>query len=216
MSIYSDTNSYGLAVVDITTGEFQVTEIKEAGIQKKLMDELAKYNPTELICNKEFIGSQNIIEEIRNRFHTFINEYNEWSFDYEIANKNLLGHFHVHSLDGLGLKEFSIGISAAGALLEYLRDTQKVSLGHILEITPYYIDEFMRLDISSRRNLELTETLREKSRKGSLIWVLDKTKTAMGARLLRKWLEQPLLDINEIRKRLNGVEEFKNDSLLRE
>lgn len=216
MSIYSDTNSYGIAVVDITTGEFRVTEIAGSGIQKKLMEEIAKYNPAELICNKDFTNFQSLIEEIKNRFHTFINEYNEWSFDYETAYKRLCEHFHVHHLDGLGLKEFSSGISASGALLEYLNDTQKVNLGHVVEITPYYIEEYMRLDISSRRNLELTETLREKSRKGSLLWVLDRTKTAMGARLLRKWLEQPLLDVKQIRKRLDGVEEFKNNAILRE
>ncbi|NLK96985.1 DNA mismatch repair protein MutS [Defluviitalea saccharophila] len=216
MSIYSDAHSYGIAIVDITTGEFRVTEITGSGIQKKLMEEIAKYSPAELICNKDFANAQSLIEEIRNRFHTYINEYNEWSFDYETAYKKLCEHFHVHHLDGLGLKEFSHGISASGALLEYLNDTQKVNLGHVVEITPYYIDEFMRLDISSRRNLELTETLREKSRKGSLLWVLDKTKTAMGARLLRKWLEQPLLDAIQIRKRLDGVEEFKNNAILRE
>jgi len=216
LSIFASKDGYGLGVVDITTGEFQVTEIKEVSNQKKLLDEIAKYNPAELLSNSEFNKSADLIEEIKNRFHTFINEYGDWAFDYDSSYKILSEHFKVHSLDGLGLKEFRLGICACGALLQYLRETQKVNLSHVTEITPYYIEEFMILDLSSRRNLELTETLREKSRKGSLLWVLDKTKTAMGARLLRKWLEQPLLDVNEIHKRLDGVEEFKNNPILRE
>lgn len=216
LSIFSSKKAYGLGVIDITTGEFQVTEIKESLSQKKLLDEIAKYNPAELICNSELIKDTSLVEEIKNRFNTFINEYGDWAFDYDSSYKVLTEHFKVHNLDGLGLKEFTTGISACGALLQYLRDTQKVNLSHVTEITPYYIEEFMILDISSRRNLELTETLREKSRRGSLLWVLDKTKTAMGARLLRKWLEQPLLDVKEINKRLNGVEEFKNNPILKE
>nr|WP_330381818.1 DNA mismatch repair protein MutS [Defluviitalea phaphyphila] len=216
ISVYSNINSYGIGIVDVTTGEFHVTEITGVNSNRKLLDEIAKYKPSEIICNEEFINSKEIIKEIKNRFHTYINQYHEWSFDYEICYKKLLNHFKVQSLDGLGLKEFNFGICAAGSLLEYLSETQKISMGNITGITPYFIDEFMRLDISSRRNLELTETLREKTRKGSLLWVLDKTKTAMGARLLRKWLEQPLLKKEEIKKRLDGVENFKNNPMLRE
>ena len=216
LSIFMGSLGYGLGVVDITTGEFQVTEIMELPHTKRLLDEIAKYNPAEIICNKDFALQKEILVEIENRYNTYINEHNEWSFEYETAYKMLCQHFYVHNLDGLGLKEFTLGISACGALLQYLGETQKISLAHVNEITPYYTDAYMRLDLSTRRNLELTETLREKTRKGSLLWVLDKTKTAMGARLLRKWLEQPLIDVHEINKRLDGVGEFKDKPIPRE
>jgi len=200
----------GISVVDITTGEFLTTEFND---KSKIMDEIAKYSPVELIYSEYF---EEEIENIKARFNTFSNKCAEWNFDYEVCYNKLCDHFKVISLDGHGLNEYFAGITAAGALLNYLYETQKRDLNHISKIKPYLINDFMMLDISSRRNLELIETLREKNRQGSLLWVLDKTKTAMGGRMLRKWLEQPLLNKTEINKRLNGVEEFLNAIIVRE
>lgn len=122
--------------------------------------------------------------------------------------KNNLEHFEVASLSALSLDSYSTGISAAGGLLLYLLETQKNSLAHINTIKPYETNDYMFLDRATRRNLELTETLREKNKRGSLLWVLDKTKTAMGARTLRSFVEQPLINSKEINKRLDAVEEF--------
>ncbi|MBR5467753.1 MAG: DNA mismatch repair protein MutS, partial [Firmicutes bacterium] len=140
----------------------------------------------------------------------------DWMFEYSTAAKALCRHFNISSVDGLGLKGKTLLVASCGALFEYLTQTQKNDLNHISSVKVYSSAQFMLLDVSSRRNLELTETLREKNKKGSLLWVLDKTKTAMGARLLRKWIEQPLTDITEIRKRLDAVGELKDEFFMRE
>lgn len=213
MSIYMLNNKYGISIVDVTTGEFLTTLLDNS--DNKLIDEIGHFNPAEIICNEDFINSD-IAINIKDRFNIFINIYHKWAFEYDTAYKNLCQHFSVVSLDGYGLKGMNLCISSSGALMQYLLETQKTNLGHILRISIYSTSQYMMLDISSRRNLELTETFREKSRKGSLLWVLDKTKSALGARLLRKWIEQPLLNTDEIIKRINGVEEFKENPIFRE
>ncbi len=210
MSIYLLNDKYGIAIADISTGEFLTTQLN-ADDSNKLIDEIGRFSPSEIICN-----DISICQNIKDRFDIFINEFHKWSFEYQTAYKNLCSHFSVTSLDGFGLKDMKLSISASGALILYLIETQKTNLAHILSITIYSDSKYMMLDINSRRNLELTETLREKSRKGSLLWVLDKTKSVLGARLLRKWIEEPLLDINEIKKRLDSVEELKSELLIRE
>ncbi len=213
MCIYMQKEDYGVSIVDVTTGEFLVTQMNSS--DNRVIDEIGHFMPAEIICNEEFFNS-NLAENIKNRFNIFINVYFKWAFDYNTANKKLCQHFSVLSLDGFGLKGEKLAISSAGAILQYLLDTQRTNLSQIITISNYLTNQYMLLDISSRRNLELCETLREKSRKGSLLWVLDKTKTVLGARLIRKWIEQPLLDINQIQKRLNSVEEMKKNALLRE
>ncbi len=213
--VYQKDNRYGFSIVDVTTGEFLVTQWNDDQNSRKLMDELGKYEPQEMICNSVFMTDEKQIKEIKRRFHCFINVYEDWHFEPSSCYQKLCQHFQVHSLAGLGLSELTIGISAAGALLQYLQETQKINLSHLSQITPYFSHQYMMLDISTRRNLELVETLREKQRKGSLLWVLDQTKTAMGSRLLRKWIEQPLLNPEEIVTRLDGVEEFKEEPILR-
>ena len=133
-----------------------------------------------------------------------------------ICEKTLKEHFHCGTLEGLGIGDYDCGMVAAGALLQYLKETQKTSLAHMSRLTPYTTGKYMLLDSSTRRNLELCETLREKQKRGSLLWVLDKTKTAMGARNLRKYIEQPLIDKNSINKRLDAVEELKIQAINRE
>ena len=119
-------------------------------------------------------------------------------------------------MEGLGIADYNCGTIAAGALFQYLHETQKSDLSHMNSITPYVTDKYMLIDSSSRRNLELVETLREKQKRGSLLWVLDKTRTAMGARLLRSYVEQPLIDEDEINARLDAVEALTGQAMLRE
>ena len=194
----------GLAATDVTTGDFYLTEVEDT---KKLMDELMKYEPSEIICNEAFLVSGMDIGDLRGRLHISVNALEARYFDDEGCKKCLTEHFKVSSLIGLGVEDFPTGIIAAGAILQYLYETQKTTLSHFTRLTPYLTSKYMLLDSSTRRNLELTETLREKQKRGSLLWVLDKTKTAMGARTLRSFIEQPLIDKGEIEKRLDAIEE---------
>ena len=213
MCIVCMEDRYGLSVADISTVEYLVTELDS---EKKLLDEINKFSPSEIICNHSFYVSGVDIEDMKERLHISVFSLDSWYFDDALCARNLMEHFHVSSLSGLGLDAYSCGIIAAGALLQYLIETQKTSIANLTALTPYSISRYMVLDSSTRRNLELCETLREKNKRGSLLWVLDKTKTAMGARLLRRYLEQPLIEKEEIMQRLDAVEELKNNAITRE
>lgn len=205
-------NIFGLAACDVSTGEFSTTEIEDGSISS-LLDELAKYNPSEIIISKTLENSE-IVSLINSKFTSFVNILDPWIFEYDYCNKKVSDHFNIITLESLGLTRQAI-VTACGSLFEYLYSTQKVNLGHINSINIYSLTNYMVLDSSTRRNLELTETMREKSRKGSLLGVLDKTLTSMGSRLIRKWIEQPLIDIKNIRDRLDAVKEIKDNILLR-
>ena len=213
MCIVCMEDRYGLSVADISTGEYLVTELDG---EKKLLDEINKFSPSEIICNHSFYVSGVDIEDMKERLHISVFSLDSWYFDDALCARNLMEHFHVSSLSGLGLDAYSCGIIAAGALLQYLIETQKTSIANLTALTPYSISKYMVLDSSTRRNLELCETLREKNKRGSLLWVLDKTKTAMGARMLRRYLEQPLIEKEEIMQRLDAVEELKDNAITRE
>lgn len=213
MCIICMEDRYGLSVADISTGEYLVTELDG---EKKLLDEINKFSPSEIICNHSFYVSGVDIEDMKERLHISVFSLDSWYFDDALCAQNLMEHFHVSSLSGLGLDAYSCGIIAAGALLQYLIETQKTSIANLTALTPYSISKYMVLDSSTRRNLELCETLREKKKRGSLLWVLDKTKTAMGARMLRRYLEQPLIEKEEIMQRLDAVEELKDNAITRE
>ncbi len=204
---------FGLAVADVTTGDYFVTELDQ---ERKLMDEIAKFAPSEIICNESLLMSGVDLDDLKNRLGLAVYALDAWYFDDGLCVKALKEHFKVNSLEGLGLADFNCGQISAGALLQYLYETQKNSLAHLSHISTYTTGKYMLLDSSSRRNLELCETLREKQKRGSLLWVLDKTKTAMGARMLRSFVEQPLIDKAEIVKRLDAVEELKNNAICRE
>jgi DNA mismatch repair protein MutS len=206
-------NNIGIAVADVTTGDFYMTEVD--GLSK-LMDELYKYMPTEIICNDAFIMSGFDVDDLKNRLKMVVYALEPWYFDEDGCRKCLMEHFKVNTLKGLGIEDFPSGVIASGALMQYLLETQKTQLSHINHITPYLASRFMLLDSSTRRNLELTETLREKQKRGSLLWVLDKTKTAMGARQLRSYIEQPLIDKGDINDRLDVVEELCKNSVSRD
>ena len=210
--VYMD-DQYGLAVADVTTGDYFVTELDSA---RKLMDEIAKYAPSEIICNESLYVSGIDLEDLKERLGITIYPLDSWYFDDNSCEKVLKEHFKVASLEALGIGDYNSGAIGAGALLQYLYDTQKNSLSHLTGITGYTTGKYMLLDSSSRRNLELCETLREKQKRGSLLWVLDKTKTAMGARTLRSYIEQPLIHKDEIVKRLEAVAELKDNAITRE
>ena len=203
----------GLAIADITTGDFLVTEVLR---ERTLLDEINKFSPSEIICNESFYMSGIDLEELKNRYHLVITSLDNRFFQEERCRSVLREHFRVGSLNGLGLADYDCGVVAAGAILEYLYDTQKSNLENMTTITPYSTGQFMIVDTSTRRNLELIETLREKQKRGSLLWVLDKTRTAMGARLLRTWVEQPLIDKEEIIRRQNAIEELNLNYICRE
>lgn len=156
------------------------------------------------------------LKDLKERFHMAVYSLESWYFDDTACREKLMEHFKVSSLAGLGLSDYDCGVLSAGALLQYLLETQKNDLSHMTRITPYTTGKYMMLDSSTRRNLELCETLREKQKRGSLLWVLDKTKTAMGARMLRKFIEQPLIEKQEILRRLDAVEELKQSAISRE
>ena len=204
---------FGMAVADVTTGDYFVTELDDA---RKLMDEIAKFSPSEIICNESLYVSGIDLEDLRHRLGIAIYALDSWYFDDAMCTKALKEHFKVSSLEGLGLSDFNCGMIGAGALLQYLYETQKNDLTHLSHISCYTTGKYMLLDSSSRRNLELCETLREKQKRGSLLWVLDKTKTAMGARMLRSFVEQPLIDKNTILQRLDAVSELKENAICRE
>lgn len=203
----------GVSVADVTTGDYYLTEVEDI---RKLQDEINKYEPSELICNEQFFVSGYEIEDLKNRLHVTVYSLSPHYFDEDSCRKTLLKHFHVNTLTGLGIEDFPTGIIAAGALLQYLYETQKTSLAHFTHLYPYLTSKYMLLDSSTRRNLELTETLREKQKKGSLLGVLDRTKTAMGGRLLRKYIEQPLIDRQKIEEHLDAVEALEKKSVDRD
>ena len=210
--VYSD-KSYGISVVDVSTGDFMLTEVSDI---KNLTDEVFKYMPSEIICNETFYMSGIDLDDIRNRVHTAISALPNHYFSDDVCINAIKEHFKVDRISGLGIEEYGNGITAAGAVLIYLTETQKNSLSNITRIMPYQTGRYMILDTSTRRNLELTETLREKQKRGSLLWVLDKTKTAMGARTLRMYIEQPLIERGEIIKRQSAIEELNNEYINRE
>ena len=213
MAVVHTTNAYGISIVDVTTGDYYVTEVDT---ERKLMDEIYKWAPSEIICNDTFFVSGIDIEALKNFNNMTLSPIEPWYFDDELCVRALKEHFKVASINGLGLKDYTIGVIAAGCVMQFLSETQKISLAHITKLTPYTYEKYMLLDSSTVRNLELTETIREKQKRGSLLWVLDKTKTAMGARLLRSYMEQPLIDFTMINQRLEAVSELKDNMISRE
>ncbi len=216
MCIYKSGIFYGVTVCDISTGDFRTTQIKDNNNFALLMDEISRYSPAELIVNPMMYECSEEIEKIRMRFDVYITKLEEEEFAenedttaiaYNLVNDN---DDKVDSFDGMELCRFS-----TNAMIRYLQDTQKTNLDHINKLVIYNVTKYMSLDINARRNLEITEKLRDKSKKGTLLWVLDKTATAMGGRMLRRWLSDPLVDDVQINKRLNAVEELKNNIILR-
>ncbi len=213
MSVAYFTEKIGISIADVTTGDYYVTEVEDS---RRLLDEVNKYAPSEIISNDAFLVSGIDLNDLKHRLGITVYSLEPHYFDEEACKKCLMKHFKVSVLTGLGIDDFPTGTIAAGVLLQYLYETQKNSLGHFTHLYPYLTSKYMMLDSSTRRNLELTETLREKQKRGSLLWVLDKTKTAMGARTLRSYIEQPLIDKGEMEKRLDAVAELCKDTVSRD
>lgn len=206
-------DSFGVSTADITTGECMVTELDR---ERKLLDEINRFMPAEIICNQAFLVSGVDSKDLHTRLGICINALEDGFFDDGTCRKILMEHFHVSSAQELGTDGCESGMIAAGALFQYLYETQKSNMSHMTSLKPYITERFMVIDSSSRRNLELVETLREKQKRGSLLWVLDKTKTAMGARLMRSYVEQPLIDAEEIERRLGAVEALSEQAMIRD
>ena len=215
MSIYKEGIYFGLAVCDISTGDFYATEIREENNFAKLIDEISRYNPSELVINKMMNESTEELAYIKQRFNCFISTEDEFDSDYQKIDREFdLRDDKGESISTIKTKLFAV--SAINGLMYYIEDTQKSKLENLNQITIYNTTKYMSLDLNARRNLELTEKMRDKSKKGTLLWVLDKTDTSMGGRLLRRWISDPLIDVKDINKRLEAVKELKNSPMLRD
>lgn len=205
---------FGLAVLDVTTADFRVIEFEQI---QDLMNELYRLHPSEILTSPKFKEKHpELFEEIRQSYEFLLSTYDDWRFEHQTAHDFLLAQFAVHNLDGFGLKGMVAGINAAGALLNYLQEVLCLPIGHIQEIHTYFTSQYMSLDRSTQRNLELTESLQDGSRKNTLLGLLDRTKTPMGARLMRHWVKQPLLYVDEISKRQNAIQAFFNSAIAME
>ena len=217
MSIYKTGLYFGISASDISTGEFYSCQIKEKNNFSLLLDEISRFNPAEIVVNKMMNESNAEICEIKTRFpNAYITTCEEGYFSEDtlkVKNNFLLVNEKQEEIENVN--EHLLEVASINALKEYLENTQMTDLAHINKIVIYSVSKYMALDINARRNLEITEKLRDKSKKGTLLWVLDKTSTSMGGRMLRRWLNDPLIDVNEINKRLDSVEELKNDIMLR-
>lgn len=215
MSVYKKGIYFGIAICDISTGDFYSTRIAENNNFAVLLDELAKFGPAEIVVNSFLYNSIEEINEIRKRFNLYINNFDDENFKFD--TENLLQNYKLENenTEIKDLKNYELETIAINALLVYLKQTQKIKLDHINRIRFYNLQKYMTLDITARRNLELLERQHDKGKKGTLLWVLDKTSTSMGGRKIRKWIGEPLLDVNQINKRLNAVRELKENSILR-
>ncbi len=216
MSIFKKGTFFGIAVCDISTGDFYATEIKEDNNFQRLLDEISRYSPSEIIANNMLYDCEEEINKIKERFDVYISTEDEEKFSE--STKDILEQYSLltdtgKTIDKIDDKLFTI--CAINGLIAYINDTQKTKLEHLNKIIIYTITKYMSLDINARRNLELTEKLRDKNKKGTLLWVLDKTSTSMGGRLLRRWISDPLIDENEIESRLEAVKELKENIILR-
>ncbi len=213
MCLVCDQQDFGLAVCDLSTGEFRATQL---GGLEDLMDEMNRFGPSEIISNEAFPICGVDLDYVREKIGAAVTTMPSYYFDSDHCRQLICDQYHRMDLAGMGLTDYPLAVIASGALLQYLHETQKTSLSHLMEIIPYSTEAYMVLDSATRRNLELSETLREKKKKGSLLWVLDKTKTAMGARQLRKMVDQPLIQKSAINRRLDCVEMLKDNIMARE
>ncbi len=213
-AVSMDKENYGLCFVDASTGELHLTDVSGDNTAKRVIDELGKYNPREIIATGEIHKKEEITEFIKNRLSSVITERPPQSFDASYTKNLILDHFSVISVRSLGVEEGSVAAAALGAAVEYLKNTGVTGNTSVKKVDFYTEEQFMKLDINTLRNLELIETMRQKAKRGSLLWVLDKTRTAMGKRLIRSWTEKPLMSIAEITLRQNAVGELIENTFM--
>ncbi len=209
--IYGSGDNFGFAVSDVSTGEIYITEINGAD---EVMNEIARYEPKEILANSA--AASVLSAQVEMRFHISIDECTDDFFEQSDFEQKILTQFNKNNLSEIGLDKKKYAVYAAGAMIEYLEHTQKTSLSYINTITSYEVNQYMDIDVNTRRNLEITETMRDKAKRGSLLWVLDHTQTSMGARLLKQWVEKPLINSMEINKRLQSVRELTDKIMLRD
>lgn len=196
----------GFAILDLTTADFRVIEFNN---EHDLLNEIIRVRPAEFIIPKKFHEKHlSLFHEIKQTYTCLVNTEDDWHFEHQTAYDFLIQHFKVHSLDGFGLTGMIAAINAAGALMKHLQDSLCLPINHIGEIHIYSTSQYMALDRTSLRNLELTHSLHDGSRRNTLLEILDQTQTPMGARLIHHWIKQPLMDINMISKRQDAVEAF--------
>ena len=217
MSIYKQGLFFGLAVCDISTGDFYATQIKETNNFSKLLDEIARYSPVEIVTNELMSSTIEEMSKISKRFEKcYISKYDETYFDIDIEKiKNKHQILDIKENEITEFKDKLLVVSAVNALISYITQMQKMEIENINAIKIYNTTRYMALDITARRNLEITERMKDKSKKGTLLWVLDRTLTSMGGRHLRRWINDPLIDIEEIHNRLEAVKELKEDLILK-
>ena len=216
MSVFKNGICFGIAICDVSTGDFYATEINEQNNFERLLDEISRFTPAEIITNELLYNTKEEIDKINERFNVFVTQVAEEAFLQDA--ENIKNNYELVTDKGKiaeNVDKKLLAVSAINALLYYLNQTQKMKLKHINKIQIYNTNKYMSLDINARRNLELTEKMRDKSKKGTLLWVLDKTNTSMGGRNLRRWLSDPLIDAEEINERLDAVEELKDNVVLK-
>jgi len=211
MAISFEKGKFGLAWIEASTGEFKISEIET---QQKLIEEINRINPSELLVSDLLLSDEKLSMALKNLPIKSRSPFKD-NYDKESAETRLKEHFKLASLSAFGIEEYSVGLSAAVAILDYLQKTQKTTLGYINKIQGFNTNEFMVIDSQTRKNLELDSTIRDKSLRGSLLWVLDFTKTNMGSRLLKSWILTPLIQKELIVERLDAVEELFGNAILR-
>ncbi len=213
-AVFFERNSFGLCFVDASTGTVNATEIKGSDAEQRVIAELGRFNPKEIITIDDFGKKKTLVSFVKDRLQCCVTVLPEEKFDDSVAELEVCNQFNIKSSAEKGFEPSSMPLRVVGASLGYLKSTQMSGLERISDVDIYTDNQFMRIDITAMRNLELCETMRGKDKKGSLLWVIDKTRTAMGKRLIRRFLEQPLMERMAIETRLNAVEELTNNTVL--
>jgi len=215
-SVFAEGEECGVCFADVSTGETFVTTLNGSDIFARLRDEIFRYSPRELLISPGADSLVGLEKFLREHQEILVEKGEDDIYDYARCHDLTREQFGDRQLEQQGIYDRPGAVRAVGSLLQYLRQTQKHNLERMAEISFYYGDQFMRLDYTARRNLELCQTMRDGEKKGSLLWVLDRTRTAMGKRLIRKWIEQPLVNPSRIQSRLNAVEELTGSAMLRD
>lgn len=208
--------SAAVAFIDISTGEASCCELSGKDVTDQIMGEIIKFSPSEALVNCFFADDRFSCDYMRANLNINVEKASSEVFALESAEDSVKRHFGTDDVATLGFDAKGLAIKAVGALLTYLHETQKTNLSHINKVSFYSREQYMLLDATARRNLEICETMRSKEKRGSLLWAIDKTRTSMGSRLLRSWMEKPLMDVSEINTRLDAVEELVNEPMTRE
>ena len=215
-AVYVQDKTCAICFADISTGEVHLFNKSSKDLQGEIINELSRFDPVEILFNGKFLDFKQVQDFIRNKMNVSVQLLDDECFDVKAKKEVILRQFSISDLDEISLHEGTVEAACVCGLFDYISDTQKSLVGRFTEIKRYNDNFFMELDLTARRNLELTETLRNKEKKGSLLWVLDHTKTSMGKRLLKSYIEQPLVKLAIITNRLDAVEQLCRKSVLQQ